>query len=150
MAAFHKMCRLKGFRLTPQRLEVFSALARTSEHPSAESIHRRVVKRMPTITLDTVYRTLGTLEKEGLVVRVSVVGSTQRFEANVENHHHFVCRKCNSIIDIHSERLSHLIVEREIPAGFSVDWAQIELRGTCAKCQKKAIGRKNIGKRARQ
>ena len=78
MAAFHRICRLKDVRITPQRLEVFSTLARTNEHPSAEFIHRQVVKRLPTITLDTVYRTLGTLEKEGLVFRVSVVGNTQR------------------------------------------------------------------------
>lgn len=143
MAEFHKTCRLKGIRLTPQRLEVFSALARTSEHPSAETIHRQVVKRLPTITLDTVYRTLGTLEKEGLAVRVSVVGNTQRFEANPECHHHFICRECSRIIDIHSERLDHLSLEKGIPEGFSVDWAQIELRGLCAKCQKSSVAGKS-------
>lgn len=134
MAVFEDVCRRTKLRATPQRLEVFRELARSSDHPSAEAVHKRVRERLPTITLDTVYRTLATLEKSGLVVRVSVVGSSARFEANTEHHHHFVCRECGFILDVYSERLDRVMSDSELPKGYHIDWAQVELRGTCPKC----------------
>jgi len=134
MAAFEQTCRRIGLRATPQRLEVYRELARSGDHPSAEAIHRRVRERLPTMTLDTVYRTLGTLEKVGLVVRVSVVGSSARFEANTTHHHHFVCRKCGFILDVYSRKLDRAMSSSDLPDGYDIDWAQVELRGTCPKC----------------
>ena len=134
MALFHEICRGKALRVTPQRLEVFSELARACDHPSAETIHRRVSKRMPTITLDTVYRTLATLENAGLVLRASVVGGCQRFEANTDRHQHFVCRECGVVTDVYSGRLNRPTLDRDLPQGFVVDSIQIEIRGTCPRC----------------
>lgn len=132
--AFVAVCQQQGLRVTPQRLAVFRELARAHDHPSAETLHRRIRKRLPTVTLDTVYRTLGTLERAGLVVRVSVVGNSQRFEANLARHHHFVCRRCNAIVDVYSPALDQLPIDRGLPEGFVVDSVQVELRGTCSRC----------------
>lgn len=134
MALFHNSCLRNGFRLTPQRLEVFSELARAHDHPSAETIHRRVRKRLPTITLDTVYRTLATLEKAGLVLRASVVGGVQRFEANLARHHHFVCIECGQVTDVYSSRLNRVKLDNDLPRGYAVESIQIEVRGTCPQC----------------
>ncbi len=136
MALFHETCRDRGFRLTPQRLEVFSELARAHDHPTVEAIHTRVSKRVPSITLDTVYRTLATLEKAGLVLRASVVGGSQRFEANMARHHHFVCRECGEVTDVYSGRLSRVKLDGDLPHGFEVDSIQVEIRGTCPRCAK--------------
>jgi Fur family peroxide stress response transcriptional regulator len=134
MLAFHRVCAEKAFRVTPQRLEIYRELARAGDHPSAEALHKRVVRRLPTVTLDTVYRTLAKLEEIGLVDRVSVVGSFMRFEANDAHHHHFVCRRCGVIHDVFLKKMDHAKFENDLPAGCVADWVQVELRGTCPKC----------------
>lgn len=134
MQRFHEQCRDTGLRITPQRLEVYGALARSAAHPSAEAIHRQVRRRLPTITLDTVYRTLDTLEQMGVVERVSVVGTRARFEANMDPHHHFVCRHCGLIVDLYCDRLDALALDEALPAGYQVDSTQLQVRGTCQRC----------------
>ena len=134
MAVFHKICHTEKLRVTPQRLEVFSELARSGDHPSAETLYQRIAKRLPTITLDTVYRSLGKLEEVGLVLRVSVVASAMRYEVNTEHHHHFVCRKCGAILDLHSAELDAVQAVADLPEAYQADWAQVELRGLCASC----------------
>ena len=134
MNLFQRVCGERGFRVTPQRLETYSELARSVDHPSAETIHKRVRKRLPMVTLDTVYRTLGKLEELGLAIQVSVVASTMRFEANTDHHHHFVCRKCGAILDLSSPKLDRLRFAHVLPEGYKADWAQVELRGLCPKC----------------
>lgn len=134
MAHFHEICRHNDLRMTPQRLEVFSELARAADHPSAETIHTRVCNRLPTITLDTVYRTLSTLEQAGLVMRVSVVGGSQRFEANMMRHHHFVCRECGNVSDVYSSQLNDIKLDGDLPQGYAVESIQVEIRGVCPQC----------------
>ncbi len=134
MSFFHDVCRKRGLRVTAQRLEVFSALAHSGDHPSAETLHKRVHKKLPTTTLDTVYRTMEKLEEAGLVIRVSVVGSHMRFEANLDRHHHFVCRRCGRITDVYSPELDRIRLPEELQGNYRVERAQVELRGTCPEC----------------
>jgi len=56
---FVDVCRQKGLKVTPQRLEIFRELAASEEHPTAETLFNGIKVRMPTVSLDTVYRTLG-------------------------------------------------------------------------------------------
>jgi len=63
--------REQGLRLTHQRLEIVREIAASDEHPRAETVFRHVRTRVPTVSLDTVYRTLGTLVDHGLVRQVS-------------------------------------------------------------------------------
>jgi Fur family peroxide stress response transcriptional regulator len=134
MEYFHEVCRQEGVRITPQRLAVYKELARSADHPSADYIHKRVRTQLPTMTLDTVYRTLGKLEAMGLAIQVSLVASRMRFEANTDHHHHFVCQVCGSVLDVYSKKLDRLQRDVEVPGGHQADWIQVELRGTCQKC----------------
>lgn len=67
LARFKDVYRRAGLRLTPQRLEIFRELAESTDHPSVEELHRRLVVKFPTLSLDTVYRTLGTLARNVVV-----------------------------------------------------------------------------------
>ncbi len=134
MAAFRALCGETGLRVTHQRQEVYRELARAADHPSAEMLHKRVTRRIPTMTLDTVYRTLGTLEEIGLVERMGVIGNSARFEANLTAHHHFVCKGCGHILDVYSERLDRAGLEQELPKGARLHSARVELRGLCQTC----------------
>ena len=67
LTAFEHACRNAGLRLTYQRLEIYGELARSFDHPSVELLHQRLRRKIPTISLDTVYRTLATFAGLGLV-----------------------------------------------------------------------------------
>ena len=77
--------------MTHQRLEIFREVASTIEHPDADTVFRAVQRRMPTVSLDTVYRTLWMLHDLGLVTTLGPQRNGVRFDANLERHHHYVC-----------------------------------------------------------
>ena len=60
---------------------------------------------MPTISLDTVYRTVATLTDLGLVRRVTLTPGPARYDANTSRHHHYVCTRCGLIRDVDDKRL---------------------------------------------
>jgi Fur family peroxide stress response transcriptional regulator len=80
-----------GVKLTHQRLEIFRELAATEGHPDAECLFRAVQQRVPTVSLDTVYRSLWMLHDLGLVATLGAKRDGIRFDANLDRHHHYVC-----------------------------------------------------------
>lgn len=136
--AFQETCKRRGLKVTHQRMEIYRELTSTGEHPDAETIYRRVRKRIPTISLDTVYRNLKLLAEEGLI---SVVGTGQerlRFDGNVEPHHHFLCVKCGMIGDFCSDLISDLTVPREAEAFGEPLSQHLEVKGVCKTCKARA------------
>lgn len=131
---FQEACRERGLRVTPQRLEIFKELASTDEHPSAEQIYARVRTRMPTVSLDTVYRTLTTLSRSGVVSRVEILDDRGRFDANTDKHHHFVCVRCQRVMDFYWPDFDKLKVPRGIKLLGKVEQPHVELRGVCRDC----------------
>lgn len=100
MGVLRHVCRAEGLRLTQQRLSVFQEILGSRDHPTAEVIHRRVRRNAPTLSLDTVYRTLALLEKGGLVHRVLDPGGGDRFDPVTDGHVHAACRLCGRFEDI--------------------------------------------------
>jgi Fur family transcriptional regulator, peroxide stress response regulator len=92
-----------------------------------------VRERVPTISLDTVYRTLGTLVDLGLVNRVSGVTGAARYDANTAQHHHFVCVRCGLIRDIDDSELDGPVPAPADGLG-RVDSVEVRLRGVCRAC----------------
>lgn len=126
-----------GFRLTHQRLEVVREIAQTDEHPDVESVYRAVRVRVPTISLDTVYRTLATLADLGLVTRVAASPGPTRYDANVAHHHHFVCTRCGMIRDVDDRELDAVRAPQSTAALGSVEAIEVQLRGVCTDCARK-------------
>jgi Fur family peroxide stress response transcriptional regulator len=112
-------------------------MARTDEHPDAETIYARVRKRIPAISLDTVYRTLRLLEKKGLILRVGYLGEKTRFDANTDRHHHFVCTECGFMGDFYSKEWDGFRVPSDVMIMGTVNSIHVELRGLCKACQRK-------------
>jgi Fur family transcriptional regulator, peroxide stress response regulator len=126
-----------GLRLTHQRLEVVREIAQSEEHPDVESVYRAVRARVPTISLDTVYRTLATLVDLGLVARVVATAGRTRYEANAAHHHHFVCIRCGLIRDVVDGELDAVRAPQSTAALGSVESIEVQLRGVCIDCQRK-------------
>lgn len=127
-----------GVKLTHQRLEIFRELATTEEHPDAETIFRAVQQRMPTVSLDTVYRTLWMLHDLGLVTTLGPQRDRVRFDANIDPHHHYVCVRCGLVRDFESDELNGLRLPDALKQLGSIVDAHVEVRGLCAECQKVA------------
>jgi Fur family peroxide stress response transcriptional regulator len=132
---FKAGARAAGVKLTHQRLEIFRELAGTEAHPDAETLFRTVQQRMPTVSLDTIYRTLWMLHELGLVTTLGSRGGV-RFDANTDPHHHYVCVRCGLVRDFESDDLSSLRVPDSIRRLGSVVDAHVEVRGLCASCQR--------------
>ena len=134
---FVATCGQAGVKLTHQRQEVFREIARTDEHPDAQTVHRRVRRRVPAISLDTVYRTLWVLVDLGLVTTVGVHREHVCFDANTKPHHHFVCTTCGSTRDFYSPSLAALSRPGQARAFGRVTSTHVEFRGVCRPCEKK-------------
>ena len=146
LATFLDLSQCRGFKATPQRLEIFRQVAQTEEHPNAETVCGRVRKRMPTVSVDTVYRTLTFLEENGLIRKVSRLHGSARFDANVRKHHHFVCTECGGIWDFQSEELDNFPAPAEAATLGAVASVHAELHGICTACQAaEADGRQGKG-----
>ena len=127
-------CRKAGARVTHQRREVLRAVVETDEHPDAQGVLQRVRERMPTISFDTVYRTLSFLEEHELIRRVHTAEGRARFDGNHRPHHHFICTNCRRITDFESAELD----EMELPEGASrlgaASARQLQVFGICRDC----------------
>ena len=134
LRAFGELYRKKGLKITHQRLEIFKELLNSKDHPTVEKPYSRLKPKLPTISLDTIYRTLTTMEQHGLVSRVQTMESQARFEGRMEEHHHAICRKCGGITDFYWK----LPDEASLP-GEILNWGQIVMKsltvhGYCGKC----------------
>jgi Fur family peroxide stress response transcriptional regulator len=115
-------------------LEVFRELAKATDHPSAETLHQRLVKSMPTLSLDTVYRTLGTFASHGLIIKVETVESQARFEVVQLLHHHLICCKCKEIIDFQWQYIDEVALPEDLKVWGRIERKSVVAYGTCNKC----------------
>lgn len=134
MAHFQRVCREAGTKLTPQRIEIFREVAETGDHPDAETIYRRVRDRMPSVSLDTIYRTLWLLVDLGMIQTLGAGRERARFDANLDKHHHFVCVKCGLTRDFYSRDFDQLALPASLREIGRVDATHVEARGICLDC----------------
>lgn len=137
---FRDAARQAGVRLTHQRLEVFREVAASLEHPAVEVVFRAVKARVPTVSLDTVYRTLWTLEDLGLITTLGPRRGAVRFDANLRPHHHFTCTRCGLTRDFESPAFDALRPPAAARPLGDVQRVRVELSGLCPACRRKAPG----------
>jgi Fur family peroxide stress response transcriptional regulator len=128
-----------GIRVTQQRMEIYREVMSSRSHPSVAEVYGAVRGKLPTISIDTVYRTLWKLSELGLINPVSSSGECIRFDSSLRRHHHFICARCGATIDFESHSLDGIRIPEEAWSLGSVWGAQIEIRGICNGCSK-AVG----------
>lgn len=133
-------CRALDLKLTHQRLEIYRELASSKDHPTAEILYKSLRKSMPSLSLDTVYRTLATFKEHGLISRVQTTESHARFEAR-KGHHHAICSQCGTITDFVWNDFESSQLPEQIAKWGEVRNKQVTLHGICAQCAGKASGR---------
>jgi Fur family peroxide stress response transcriptional regulator len=141
LAVFERACRDEGLRITHQRLEVYRELASAVDHPSAETIHQRLRRNIPTISLDTVYRTLSTLARHGLISKIDTVESPSRFEATGIRHHHLMCSECKKISDFQWNTVDEIPLPDGIESWGHIATRNVVVYGVCGNCLEKLENR---------
>jgi Fur family peroxide stress response transcriptional regulator len=127
--------RTRGLAVTPQRLAVMASLENRYDHPTAEMIFQSVRRQLPTISCNTIYKTLETLYDHGLIIKVNPLHEVARYDGHTEPHAHLVCRQCHYIGDIPWNALRSLNLPTEALAGFQVEYPALTLWGLCPQCQ---------------
>ncbi|MBI4296806.1 MAG: transcriptional repressor [Chloroflexi bacterium] len=125
-----------GYRLTPQRMMVVSAIEHSEEHISAEEIYAQVVARYPHVNISTVYRTLELLKKLGLVTEMDMGDRARYHPIEKGRHHHLVCQECGKITDLDESTLSSLKNTLLKDYNFTADLTHLAVFGRCALCQR--------------
>ena len=132
---FTGLCREKGLKVTPQRVAIYRELVRSDEHPSAEMLHSKVKVIFPSISLDTVNRTLLTLNEIGAAFIVEGSGDAKRFDGGMDEHQHFKCIKCKRVVDFSHEPFNNIKAPRELEELFVVLRKCVYLEGICDLCR---------------
>ena len=127
-------CRTHGVPLTIQRRLILETLASRDDHPTADDVWEAVQTRMPDVSRTTAYRTLDTLVRLGLAVKICHPGSSVRYDAKTRRHHHLVCLHCERILDVDVPALDDLALP--VGMGFHVSDYSVHFRGVCATCRR--------------
>ena len=136
---FAAYCRARGLSVTTQRLAIFEALASSREHPSAEQLHRAVQRKLPSLSLATVYKNLEALKAIGAVADVNPLHQHARYETTLPGtgagrpHHHLVCVSCKKVRDLLDDGLDGLRISDA--QGFDVRAVRVQAEGLCPDCQ---------------
>ena len=122
----------KNIKLTHQRVEVYKFFKDGCGHLSAEEIYEKVKTKIPTISLATVYTILDLFKQKGLIAELKIRSDKSCFDARIDSHHHFLCRKCENIFDIDIPLCSTL--ENKEVNGHHIESARGYFYGTCKNC----------------
>lgn len=124
----------KKTRRSRQREMIYDYLLSTQEHPSAEMIYEHLKAEMPNLSLGTVYRNLKLLEETGHVRRVNTPQNIERYDARCDEHAHFVCGRCGSVMDLKAIDAEALQLACSAELGGQVQWMNVVFGGICTEC----------------
>ena len=125
-------------RVTPQRLAIAEVVLNSSDHPTVQQIYERVRDHFPSMTLATIYSTLGVLQKSGLIQELPFQ-KMSRYEPNMEPHVNLVCVKCENVIDADTSVDIHDVVvglRSNIASNseFEIAGQRMDFYGHCPQC----------------
>ena len=125
-------------RQTIQCSIVLDTVKSTHGHSTADEIYRLVKENYPSISRATVYRNLNKLSDDGLVRKISIPGSADRFEKMSPPHYHIKCLSCGTICDVEMEYIAD--IENSIPDrhGFEIISHDIIFSGICPRCRERS------------
>jgi len=136
-----KQCGELGLTLTPQRLCVYETLMEMTGHPGVDEVYKRTSKKMPTISLNTIYSVLSWLEENGFILSVPLRDSPKKFDTVASPHHHLVCIKCGKIIDVHENMDVKALLPGFIEKKYFILSVGVTVNILCEGCRGKKINK---------
>ena len=135
-----EMLRARGLRRMPSRIAVLAALEPVDGHLSVADIHQRICDGTPDGAarpdLATVYRTVTTLVDQNVLHALAVEGGVRTYGLASTPHHHAICTRCATIIEVPARRLSAALEHASAGSSFTLsEQAGLTLHGLCPQCQ---------------
>lgn len=124
-------------RMTNQREMILQELKKSKEHLTADELYERVKKKMPRISLATVYRNLEILSEVGMIGKLEVSGRQKRFDWDTSEHDHIFCVKCHRVDNLELDRSKLGLMSPENVNGYKVTGFRLEFAGLCKNCRDK-------------
>jgi Fur family ferric uptake transcriptional regulator len=124
-------------RNTPQRRVVLEELRHLKSHPTAAELYAIVRRRLPRISLGTVYRNLEVLHEDGMIRKMEFAGAESRFDGTLDRHDHVRCTECGRIEDIYPSSPDQALHSPAELAGYQVEGYRLEYFGSCPSCRMK-------------
>ena len=128
-------------RNTPQRQVVLEELRRVSSHPTAVELYEIVRRRMPKISLGTVYRNLDLLAERGVIQKLALGGSEARFDGDPERHYHVRCVRCSRVDDAGGVPEGLVGGGPDEIGGYEILGHRLEFLGICPHCRRRRASR---------
>ena len=122
-------------RNTPQRKVILEELQKVTSHPTAVELYELVRRRMPKISLGTVYRNLEMLSKMGTIQKLELGGSEARFDGDSDHHYHVRCVRCGRVDDLHDLPTVRIGDELKEVGGYEILGHRLEFVGVCVGCR---------------
>lgn len=125
--------RMRGGRVTPQRVAVIEAIYDSTNHPTVDEIFDHISDSQPSLSRKTVYQIVYDLEKMGAVSLVDVGTGQLRIDPTVEHEHdHFVCSNCRSVFDINTSKKT--LPQKDVLALGEIESVDVVYRDVCRDC----------------
>ena len=124
-----------------KREAIYQTLASTQTHPTAEWVYEQLKPKIPDLSLGTVYRNITVLREMGIAKSVGVVNGQERFDADMSQHSHFVCNKCQKVIDVPQGRNfvdNNIYDYVERNCNVSIENHSVTFFGVCGDCSETA------------
>jgi Fur family ferric uptake transcriptional regulator len=123
-------------KLTKQRKAILDELKSTKSHPTANEVYERVRKRIPNISLGTVYRNLELLARSGMITKLELSGTKKRFDGFTETHYHVQCVRCGRVDDLPMDPVSSLDESVSKLVDYEIFSHRLEFLGLCPRCRR--------------
>ena len=133
----------RTFRMTRQRRVILDELQKIDSHPTADELYARVRKRLPRISLGTVYRNLDVLSELGVIHKLEYAGKQRRFDGCCDEHYHVRCLGCGRIDDVPGKRDAAIVERIRRKLKYRITGHRLEFTGYCPACAAKTRRRKN-------
>ncbi len=125
----------KFLRMTHQREVILDELNKSTVHPTADDLYERIKKRLPRISLATVYRNLEILSEAGKIRKLEISGRQKRFDWDLREHDHIFCIRCHRVDNIDLPRTKKVTVAPDRNRGYRISGYRVEFFGICPQCQ---------------
>jgi Fe2+ or Zn2+ uptake regulation protein len=124
-------------RNSQQRDLILSIVRENESHPTADEVYEAARASDPHISRGTVYRNLNLLSEIGDIHKLSMPSGPDHFDHVLDDHYHFLCRKCNKVFDTSLKYKEALNETPDDMPGFKTEWHRLLLVGLCPDCGEK-------------
>lgn len=125
----------RGGHMTRQRAAVYDYLSRVDHHPTAEEVFLNVKRKLPKISLATVYKNLEALVACEAISKLTYGDGSARYDIRTDHHYHTRCLRCGRIWDLEAAQGAAALKQIKPQSGFTVADYRLELLGYCRNCK---------------